>query len=85
MPTINQLNSADSVASNDQFPIFDADSGDARKVSAQKIKDFVLTPFDVVHFTPQSEPTTASAGDMYYDSGTNKLRCYNGTIWNNLF
>lgn len=85
MTTINQLSSADSVASNDQFPIFDADSGDARKVSAQKIKDYVLTPFTVMKFTPQTEPSTAIAGDVYYDSGTNKLRCYNGTIWNNLF
>lgn len=30
-------------------------------------------------------PTPAEAGDVYYDSGTNKLRCYNGTTWNDLF
>jgi hypothetical protein len=30
-------------------------------------------------------PTPAEAGDVYYDSGTNKLRCYNGTSWNDLF
>lgn len=38
-----------------------------------------------VRFVPQTEPVTAQAGDVYYDSGTNKLRCYNGTIWNDLF
>jgi len=38
-----------------------------------------------VRFVPQTEPATAQAGDVYYDSGTNKLRCYNGTIWNDLF
>jgi hypothetical protein len=38
-----------------------------------------------VRFVPQTEPATAQAGDVYYDSGTNKLRCYNGSIWNDLF
>lgn len=32
-----------------------------------------------------SAPGGAEAGDIYYDSTTNKLRCYNGTIWNDLF
>jgi hypothetical protein len=36
-------------------------------------------------FVPQLTPTTAKAGDVYYDKGTNKLRCYNGTTWNDLF
>lgn len=38
-----------------------------------------------VRFQPMTQPATAEAGDVYYDSGTNKLRCYNGTIWNDLF
>lgn len=38
-----------------------------------------------VRYTPMAQPATAEAGDVYYDSGTNKLRCYNGTIWNDLF
>lgn len=38
-----------------------------------------------IRFVPQTEPATAQAGDVYYDLGTNKLRCYNGTIWNDLF
>lgn len=38
-----------------------------------------------VKFTPQTTPGTPAAGDVYYDSTTNKLRCYNGTIWNDLF
>jgi hypothetical protein len=32
-----------------------------------------------------SAPAGAEAGDVYYDSSTNKLRCYNGTTWNDLF
>lgn len=36
-------------------------------------------------FVPRGQPSTAGAGDVYYDSGTNKLRCYNGTTWNDLF
>lgn len=38
-----------------------------------------------ITFTPTTTPSPASAGMVYYDSGTNKLRCYNGTIWNDLF
>jgi hypothetical protein len=38
-----------------------------------------------INFAPQTTPVTAQAGDVYYDSGTNRLRCYNGAIWNDLF
>jgi hypothetical protein len=36
-------------------------------------------------FLPKATPGAPSAGDVYYDSTTNKLRCYNGTTWNDLF
>jgi hypothetical protein len=42
------------------------------------LKPSVTTPLIII-------PAVASAGDVYYDSGTNKLRCYNGTTWNDLF
>jgi hypothetical protein len=39
-----------------------------------------------VRFVPlAAAPASPQAGDVYYDSTTNKLRCYNGTIWNDLF
>jgi len=39
-----------------------------------------------VNFAPLgAAPSGAAAGDVYYDSSTNKLRCYNGTSWNDLF
>jgi hypothetical protein len=38
-----------------------------------------------VTFTPTTTPSTPVAGMVYYDQGTNKLRCYNGTSWNDLF
>ena len=38
-----------------------------------------------VNYAPMATPATASAGDVYYDSTSNKLRCYNGTSWNDLF
>lgn len=40
---------------------------------------------DLLHLTPSTAPGTPVAGDVYYDSGTNKLKCHNGTIWNDLF
>lgn len=42
-----------------------------------------------VIFTPmtqtQRDALTAQAGGVIYNSTTNKLQCYNGTTWNNLF
>jgi len=35
-----------------------------------------------VTFTPQTAPGSPVAGMTYFDSGTNKLRTYDGTIWN---
>lgn len=39
-----------------------------------------------LRFVPlASDPAGAEAGDVYYNSATNKLRCYNGSAWNDLF
>ena len=32
-----------------------------------------------------SAPAAPAAGDLYFDSSTNKLRCYDGTTWQNCF
>ncbi len=40
---------------------------------------------DVLRLEPSSTPTSPSAGDIYFDSGTNKLRCYDGTTWHDLW
>jgi hypothetical protein len=37
------------------------------------------------NYVPMTQPSTAVAGDVFYNSATNKLQCYNGTIWNDLF
>lgn len=34
-----------------------------------------------VRFVPQGTPATAEEGDVYFDSGTKKLRVYDGTNW----
>lgn len=31
-----------------------------------------------------SDPGSAAVGDMYYNTGTNKIKYYNGTAWVNL-
>jgi len=41
---------------------------------------------DQVIFNPRvSAPTTPQKGCVYFDSTLNKLRCYDGTTWNDLF
>ena len=44
-----------------------------------------VTLSSVLNLTPGSQPATASAGDIYFDSGTSKLRAYDGSIWNDLW
>jgi len=39
----------------------------------------------LLNIVPSAEPSSGTAGDIYYDSTSNKLRCYNGSTWNNLF
>jgi len=39
-----------------------------------------------LRFVPlAADPAGAEAGDVYYNSTSNKLKCYNGTTWNDLF
>lgn len=40
---------------------------------------------DAMRLEPTTEPASPSAGDLYFDSSTNKLRCYDGSTWNDLF
>lgn len=48
MPTINQLSTLDALAAGDQFPVFDQSNGDARKLAAsallQYIQDNIVFP-----------------------------------------
>lgn len=42
--------------------------------------------FTNTKYIPQATaPSTPAAGQVYYDSGTNKLYCWNGSSWNALF
>ena len=36
-----------------------------------------------IHLTPGSAPGSPTEGDIYMDSTTHKLRCYDGTAWQN--
>jgi hypothetical protein len=39
-----------------------------------------------VRFVPlAADPASPESGDVYYNSTSNKLKCYNGTTWNDLF
>lgn len=43
MPTINQLSTVDDLSGGDLFPVYVSANGDARKVSATNLRDFVLS------------------------------------------
>jgi hypothetical protein len=40
---------------------------------------------EALRLAPGAEPATAAAGDIYFDSATAKLRCFDGTGWHDLF
>lgn len=41
---------------------------------------------DVIRLEPRSSaPSNPSRGDLYYDSTDDKLKCYDGSIWQNCF
>lgn len=40
---------------------------------------------DVLQIAPSGVPAASGAGDIYFDSATAKLRCYDGTTWHDLF
>ena len=39
----------------------------------------------VLHLNPTVAPTSPVAGDVYFDAAASKLRCYDGTVWQDLF
>jgi len=40
---------------------------------------------EVLSLPPRSTPATATGGDVYFDSTTAKLRCFDGSAWQDLF
>ena len=40
---------------------------------------------EVLSLPPRATPASATAGDVYFDSTANTLRCYDGTAWQDLF
>jgi len=40
---------------------------------------------EVLSLPPRTEPTSATAGDIYFDSASSKLRCYDGSLWQDLY
>jgi hypothetical protein len=39
----------------------------------------------MLQLAPGTPPATAATGDLYFDSATAKLRCFDGAIWHDLF
>jgi hypothetical protein len=40
---------------------------------------------EVLSLPPRAQPASGTAGDVYFDSTTSKLRCFDGTLWQDLF
>lgn len=80
MPTINQLPSVNTVNSGDQFPIFSQGNGDARKVAASVILDYVESNFASPQFTTvYVNPTVSGFVYQMPDNGNNTWLVINPT------
>ena len=44
-----------------------------------------VTVGEVMNVSPGSAPVSPITGDVYYDDTLNKLRCFDGSAWRNLF
>lgn len=52
----------------------------SKTVDGGKVETFKQMTSQAVTLTPITVPT-AVEGQLYYDSGTNKLKFYNGSAW----
>lgn len=73
MPTINNLSSVDSLASGDQFPIYDASNGDARKVSASALLTFFQSNFASPDVEVQITAPTSSGFNLQMTASTDSI------------
>jgi hypothetical protein len=53
--------------------------------SVQTYVDTAITNGSVSYRNLTGAPSSPKSGDVYYNSTTNKLQAWNGTIWNDLF
>jgi len=44
-----------------------------------------VTLHQFAQLVPGTAPATPARGTVYYDNAANKLRCYDGTVWQDLF
>ena len=47
--------------------------------------DGKVTLSEALNVAPGTAPSGPVAGDLYFDSGSAKLRCFDGTVWQDLF
>lgn len=73
------------LAGNDDFAIKVSDGTSWFNGLTVQGADGTVQVDQLLSLPPRSEPTSAKAGDIYFDGTTSKLRCHDGTVWNDLF
>lgn len=64
-----------------------ADESRRKEIAAlsSRVATLETLAFETVTFTPTTAPGSPVAGMTYFDSVTLKLRCHDGTNWNDLW
>jgi hypothetical protein len=84
--TVAQIASSKGPSNNDDVATSDLVlSTSSNGTTANLAARIVVKSTGAVRYIPMDTPATAEEGDVYFDSTSKKLRCFNGTAWNNLF
>ncbi len=74
------------LAGNDDFSIkVSADGSSFATALTVVAADGHVQIGEVLNLLPGVGPAIPAVGDVYFDSTTSKLRCYDGTVWQDLF
>jgi len=76
MPTINQLSSTDTLSDGDQFFVYKQSSGDARKVAASVISDYIAPSSVTDEYLDIYESPSSSGFTVVIPATTSNVNLY---------
>lgn len=75
----------DKIFSNGVFESGSSPTQPNHLTTKKYVDEKVVEAKEIYKLNPTTTPTSAEKGMIYFDSTDNKLKCYDGTTWHNLF
>lgn len=73
------------LAGNDDFAVKVSDGSNWFAGLTVMGADGTVQVDQLLRLAPRTQPGTGAAGDVYFDSASSKLRCFDGTAWQDLW